>query len=473
MLRHPGLPTPIPSLLIILSLGFCATDISALTYYASPQGKSTQAGTTASAPLDLSSALLRLQAGDSLVLAAGTYAIPYVPEEKNTITLSAKGTATKPITVLADSTGVSSKGIAYAVFDFSFPEQQWVQDSYGLLVSGSYWKFTRIAVTRAGYQGVYVTGTYNTFDRCAFYDNRNSGLEINKGGAYNSVLHCDAYRNYDPKKTGSMADGFAPKQTQGPGNRFVNCRAWENSDDGYDTYDSPDSVVFEKCWAFRNGIDIWKYGGFSGNGNGFKAGGNQKLANNRLTQCIAFGHPQKGFDQNNNTGGITLVNNFAYHNGTNYGLSGSLASGQKHLLRNCISLGASDAISNAIQDHNSWNAGLAVSESDFLSLDTSLATAPRLADGSLPVTSLFRLVPQSPLIDAGMDVGLPYTGKAPDLGAFEAPATEPSTSLRPLQNIRFNQNRSSHRPFHTFKKTAAQQSETYHNALGRQFIRLP
>jgi Right handed beta helix region len=414
-----------------------APSVSALTYYASPQGQSGHAGTSATAPLVLASALLRLQAGDSLILAPSTYAIPYVADEKNTLTLSAQGTASKPITVLADSTspGASAGRIAYAVLDFSFPEQQWVQDSYGLLVSGSHWKFTRIAVTRAGYQGVYVTGSHNTFDRCAFYDNRNSGLEINKGGAYTTVMHCDAYRNYDPKKSGSMADGFAPKQTQGPGNRFVNCRAWENSDDGYDTYDSPDSVVFEHCWAFRNGVDIWQYGGFTGNGNGFKAGGNQKLANNRLTHCIAFDHPQKGFDQNNNTGGITLLNNLAYRNGTNFGLSGGLAAGQKHVLRNCISLGASDAIANAIQDHNSWNTGFAISSSDFASLDTSLATAPRLADGSLRVTSLFRLKPQSRFIDAGVDVGLPFTGQAPDLGAFEALPEGPMTALQ-LRHIK-------------------------------------
>lgn len=423
------------SLFLAATSACLAPSVSALTYYASPQGQSGHAGTSATAPLDLASALLRLQAGDSLILVPGTYAIPYVAGEKNTLTLSAQGTASKPITVLADSTsgGASAGRIAYAVIDFSFPEQQWVQDAYGLLVSGSRWKFTRIAVTRAGYQGVYVTGSHNTFDRCAFYDNRNSGLEINKGGAYTTVLHCDAYRNYDPKKSGSMADGFAPKQTQGPGNRFVNCRAWENSDDGYDTYDSPDSVIFEHCWAFRNGVDIWQYGSFTGNGNGFKAGGNQKLANNRLTHCIAFDHPQKGFDQNNNTGGITLLNNFAYRNGTNFGLSGSLAEGQKHVLRNCISLGASDAIANAIQDRNSWNTGFAITSSDFASLDTSLATAPRLADGSLKVTALFRLNPQSRFIDAGVDVGLPFAGRAPDLGAFESLTEGPTTLIRLLR----------------------------------------
>jgi hypothetical protein len=391
-------------------------------YFASPQGLPDQSGLTRDAATEIRTALAKLGAGDTLVLASGHYAIPYVAGKKNTITLSAQGTSDKPITVLGDS-AADGVNLLYAEIDFSFPEEEWVQDSYGILVSGSYWRFTRVSITRAGYQGAYVTGQHNSFDRCAFYENRNSGLEINKGGAYTTVRHCDTYRNYDPKKFGSMADGFAPKQTQGPGNRFYDCRAWENSDDGYDTYDSPDSVLFENCWAFRNGVDIWKYGGFEGNGNGFKVGGNYKLANNRLVQCIAFGQPGKGFDQNNNKGGITFLNCLAYRNGTNFGLSGSLEEGQSHVIRNSISFGADNDIKNVLEDKNSWSVGLSVGEGDFISLDTTLATVPRRADGSVPVTDLFRLIPQSILVNAGGDVGLSFVGSAPDIGAFETGAS--------------------------------------------------
>ncbi len=387
--------------------------------FAAPEGAPDRSGLSRELPKDVVSALPALQPGDTLVLAPGIYRIPHAPGAKNTLTLSAEGTESRPITVLGDSAGTGAT-LTHAVLDFSFPEREWVQDSYGLLVSGSHWRFTRIAVTRAGYQGVYVTGSHNTFDRCAFYENRNSGLEINKGGAHTTVRHCDSYRNYDPKKNGSMADGFAPKQTQGPGNRFFDCRAWENSDDGYDTYDSPDSVVFENCWAFRNGVDIWNYGSFEGNGNGFKVGGNFKAANNRLVRCIAFGQPKKGFDQNNNTGGLTFLNCLAYRNGVNFDLSADVEDGQRHLIRNSVSLGAANEIENAAEDHNSWNAGFGVAESDFESLDTVWATRPRLPDGTLPRTPLFRLKPSSGLVDAGADGGLPFAGAAPDLGAFEA-----------------------------------------------------
>jgi len=388
------------------------------TYYASPEGRADNTGNTLSAAWDVLSGLKNLKAGDSLIVAEGRYSIPYVPETKNTITLSQSGASESPITVSVPP--ISSGGaFSYAIFDFSFPSQDWVQDSFGLLISGDYWELNGIAVTRAGYQGVYVTGSHNTLKHCAFFENRNTGLEINKGGEYTTVIQSDAYRNYDPKKNGSMADGFGPKQTQGPGNRFIECRAWENSDDGFDTYDSPDSVVFENCWAFRNGVDVWGYGGFAGNGNGFKAGGNSQQANNRLVRCIAFGNPQKGFDQNNNTGGITLLNCLAYANGTNYGMGNRLNAGQMHRLINNISLGAGSDIANAQMISNSWNSGFRVTDADFISLDTGLALSPRQGNGKLSEIALFQLRAESPLLDAGMDVGLAYAGSAPDLGPFE------------------------------------------------------
>lgn len=44
---------------------------------------------------------------------------------------------------------------------------------------------------------------------------------------------------------------------------------------------------------------------------------------------------------------------------------------------------------------------------------------PRNPDGSIPESDFLRLAPDSDAIDAGMDVGLPFAGKAPDLGALE------------------------------------------------------
>ena len=69
--------------------------------------------------------------------------------------------------------------------------------------------------------------------------------------------------------------------------------------------------------------------------------------------------------------------------------------------------------------NNSWNLGVTLSDSQFQSVSTSGWDAPHQSDGSLPVLPNLRPAANSTLIDKGVDVGLPYQGRAPDLGAFE------------------------------------------------------
>jgi len=377
-------------------------------------------------------ALAAAKAGDTLELAAGTYTIAYTAGAKNTITLSQVGTAAKPIVV-------RSTGFAKAVFDFSFPEQTYVQDSYGFLLSGSYWEFHGIGFTRAGYQGVYVTGSYNSFYDCSFFYNRNSGLEINKGGNHTLVVRTDSYRNFDPKKFGSMADGFASKQTQGAGNKFIKCRSWENSDDGFDFFDSPESVIVEDSWAFRNGMNLFGTDSFTGNGNGFKVGGNYQLANSRLLRCVAFGNVSKGFDQNHNIGGVTIQQSISYANGINFGFGDTLKSGQKNLFQNNISYAGTNAdgfnSTFTTATKNSWNLGT-VKSSDFLSLDTSLGRIARdNTTGEIPETNLFRLSTGSQWIDKGTILSFTYNGTAPDLGPYETGAAPTRVRIQTHTNV--------------------------------------
>lgn len=406
------------TLTLRLLLGL-ALSLSARQIHVSPTGTSGGAG-SAQSPLDVKTALTGAKAGDTIQMAGGTYLIPYKTATANTIVCATKATENSPIVVQAPLGQT-------ATLDFQFAKNDWVQDGFGLSLTGNWWTFRRIAITRAGYQGVYVTGSNNTFEHCAFYENRNSGIEINKGGQYTTLRNCDAYRNYDPKKSGTMADGFAPKQTQGPGNRLIGCRAWENSDDGYDAFDSPQVVTFDSCWAFRNGLDVLGYGAV-GNGNGFKVGGNGAVAPNVLNHCVAFGNPLKGFDQNHNLGAITLVHCTAYANGTYNFAFGEAPTSGKHVLRNCVSYKGSNSLASTTEEKNSWNLSLSVAGSDFESLDTSLARAPRNADGSLPKNGLFRPSAASKLLDQGAKLVWTYAGAAPDLGAFERPS---ATTLGP------------------------------------------
>jgi len=184
------------------------------------------------------------------------------------------------------------------------------------------------------------------------------------------------------------------------------------------------SIVIDNCWAFNNGVNSWNSSSFAGNGNGFKLGGNSVATPNTVTNCLSFsnaGNGGKGFDENNNLAGQTLYNCTAFGNKNgNFVFANTLTSGT-HTFANCISLNGSVNITSGTQTRNSWQSGLTATNADFQSVDPAQATNPRGADGSLPSITFMHLAPGSKLIDAGVDVGLPFQGSAPDLGCFETP----------------------------------------------------
>ena len=92
-------------------------------------------------------------------------------------------------------------------------------------------------------------------------------------------------------------------------------------------------------------------------------------------------------------------------------------------IKNTVSLAgnSNDSFSATTTDiiNNSWQNGIVINSSDFVSLNTDLLSSPRQADGSLPEVDFMKLVDGSDLIDAGVTLGEPFNGSAPDLGAFE------------------------------------------------------
>ncbi|HRI45548.1 MAG TPA: T9SS type A sorting domain-containing protein, partial [Ignavibacteriaceae bacterium] len=110
----------------------------------------------------------------------------------------------------------------------------------------------------------------------------------------------------------------------------------------------------------------------------------------------------------------------SFRNGRNFSFQSNPTSGQ-HILKNNIShrtVSSNSIVGSSLLQTNSWE-GFTINDSDFVSLDTSLVLTPRNADSSLPYIDLLRLSQNSLFIDAGVDVGLPFNGTAPDLGAFE------------------------------------------------------
>jgi hypothetical protein len=70
-------------------------------------------------------------------------------------------------------------------------------------------------------------------------------------------------------------------------------------------------------------------------------------------------------------------------------------------------------------EFNTWDLNISESGTDFISTDSAGADGPREADGSMPAIDFLKLREGSQLIDKGTDVGLPYNGTSPDLGAYE------------------------------------------------------
>jgi parallel beta-helix repeat protein len=275
--------------------------------------------------------------------------------------------------------------------------------------------------------GVRIRGSNNVLENLNVHHNDAPGIFITSG-ASNQVLNCDSHHNYDFLEGGGSGDGFGCHST-GSNNVFSGCRAYDNSDDGFDFINAAGSCTAEKSFAFRNGYEPGTTTA-KGNGAGFKAGGYGSpptvpasgAATHTIRQCVAFGNRSQGFYANHHPGKINFYNNTAFRNSVNYNMLADAGYPSSHDVRNNIAMTPGTAISNlsgGSATYNSWNLTVTVSAADFSSVDESLASAPRQADGSLPNNAFLRLVSGSDLVDKGQNVGLPYTGAAPDLGAFE------------------------------------------------------
>jgi len=290
------------------------------------------------------------------------------------------------------------------------------------------------------------------------HDNVGTGLRHYIGGG-NLFLNCDAYRNHDNVSQdglGSNSDGFGCHPDPGStGNVFKGCRAWFNSDDGFDIIRADESVVFDSCWAFYNGYST----SFQslGDGNGFKAGGyvhdtEDKLPviipRNTIRFCIAVRNKANGFYANHHLGGNDWYNNTGYRNSyrdfnmlnrpTREDADNIDGPGYDHVLKNNLAaaqIGDGTAYivdSLNTQEKNTWTLGIKIVSDDFLSVEMDQLTAPRKEDGSLPDIDFLRPATGSAVIDAGVDIGFPFIGDAPDLGAIEF---DPAMSIAHARQI--------------------------------------
>ena len=305
------------------------------------------------------------------------------------------------------------------VFDFSAIKAEGLRIT-AFYVSGSWIHFKGLEVT-----GVQVTikthtqsecfenqGSNNIYEQLRMHDGMAIGFYLVKGSD-NLVLNCDAYNNWDPiseNGKGGNTDGFGCHPAEGSkGNKFYGCRAWFNSDDGYDVISSHESVTFENCWAFYNGFgtDFKSLG----DGNGFKGGGYGSRAANLVPNpvprhtiqfCLAVKNKANGFYSNHHISGSDWFNNPAYKNGTNFNMLNRLKDnitdvpGYGHIMENNIGYKGRNELQNidktqCILKNNYFDMDISFSDNDFVTLDETLLTSPRKSDGNLPDIHFMKL----------------------------------------------------------------------------------
>ena len=449
------------------------------TLYIAPDGDANGDGSFERPWNDLQTAVNAAQPGTHIVCRGGTYHPGKQHDGKYTVRIKNSGTAEAPIVIRAYE---GEK----PVFDFVNQLNDQMVGDRGILITGNWWWLFGLHITHAADNGIKLEGSHNRIERCEFSYNLDTGLQLGFGHnfsdtfpgvskndgsycAYNDIIDCDSHHNCDyDSNYGSDADGFACKMHNGIGNRFIRCRAWHNSDDAWDLFETDFSVILVECWAWESGKaadHLWvkdyinKSGSmsFSGNGNGIKLGGNGTGGSSKgihyAYNCIAFGcnnsSSVKGFDCNSHKDGHVLIGCLAFDNSYDYMFEGGGSDANTFFYNNIclgkqeIDVGSDDYNAIAVpMSKNGWSNHLVtgISREDFISLDEEEALKPRDIYGGLP-RRFGRLAADSKMIDAGnaqydvpadLVAEFPFlqrtiTGSARDIGPYERPSSNPTS----------------------------------------------
>jgi hypothetical protein len=256
--------------------------------YLAPNGNDTDAGDIDRPFASFNKAIAQVRPGDTIIVRGGTYWLT------DTLNIRAKnnGTAEQPITLKA-ADGETP------VLDFSNePDGQ-----RGISLRADHWRIVGLDIRNAKDNGVHIEGSHNVLERLSIHDNGDSGLQLsgsdNAHPSNNLILNTDSFRNYDKSSHGENADGFAAKFAKlGKDNVFRGCRAYYNSDDGWDFWKAPYGVTVENCWGVENGYDRWGDAKYEGDGNGIKLG--HDSGRHVVKGCIFLANAGNGVDVNGN-----------------------------------------------------------------------------------------------------------------------------------------------------------------------------
>ncbi len=444
-------------LVVIVSLiGLVA---SAKTYYVAPTGGSDYSPGTLTQPwATWQKALKTAQAGDTVYFRGGVWYhkpgdnIEMIPS----LGIGHSGTADNYIHFLnyPNETPILD-GSLIRPTQPSAGSETWSGGLYIEKANYIHWRGLTIRNYWQIYDNVKVQGMviadskYHRFENITVHDISGRGIFYSPSVEVDSTyfINCDVYNCCDSMYTGGFQGGWgdgwnAGNMTTDSYLLFDGCRAWNNSDDGFNLWGAG-LVEVKNSWSFGNGR-------LGGDGNGFKITDAAVVNNDflgltrRLTNNLAaynFGNTGGGFTEANN--GFYSIegqwyNNTSYNNYIGYITGGWLTPPQRNNdYRNNIAYASTWWTGKEVDDSdwsgggfftsicNTWTTGITftVSNEDFALTDKTTAfaqlTADRKSGGSLPDITFLKLREGSDLIDAGVDVGLPFTGSAPDIGYSE------------------------------------------------------
>jgi len=349
--------------------------------YVATNGNDSNPGTLAQPLATIQRAVNLAQPGFTIFIRGGTYA------PSTNIQILSNGTSGQPITMRnynAERVIIDGENMPFTpgAVGSSIPRPQ----RGAIHIEGDFWRLVGLEIIHGPYGVFGLDSSNNVYDRLVTRDNYESGFHLFLTSSNNLILNLDSFGNHDPRSNGESADGLAIKEGSGTGNVVRDARLWNNSDDGLDYWMFASPILTENSLAWGNGFNRWNLPDFTGDGNGFKLGGNGVSADHTLRNCMTWDNAVGGVIDNNNPGRHRIERCTAWDNpGTGFNANRSTSTLTANLAvanGTNVSLGSTSTGSG-----NSWDIGGTWS---FVSTNPNIATGPRNADGSIPSSTFLQ-----------------------------------------------------------------------------------
>lgn len=270
-------------------------------YYVSVTGSDTNPGTQAAPFNTISKAMSVALAGDLIYVRAGTY--PAFSVAKSGLTISGYNSE---LPLISGGTGIrcsNKSNITIKGFEVTGASGSWIgaimlDNCSNVVVSGNK-VHDNIASTVSG---IAVSGSNNKILNNEIYNNNFSGVRLS-GTSLNNEIGFN--RIYNHTLSTNDSDGIDLADATVTQTNIHDNTIFGNSDDGIDTWSSPGNTITNNV-AYRNGG--------TGDGNGFKLGGNATGGNNRVVGNVSYSNLTCGFTSNGN--GNYYEGNTSYNNGS-------------------------------------------------------------------------------------------------------------------------------------------------------------